>query len=103
MSDNSNSQLRAIGIIPARFASSRLPGKPLASIAGKLSLKCYISRLLNLKNILVDNVKKLGKSMIQRTVERARKASQLAALVVATDDQVISVFVCISFKVFLIF
>lgn len=51
----------AIGIIPARFASTRLPGKPLLLIAGK--------------------------PMIQRTYERARAASQLSRVIVATDDE----------------
>ena len=27
--------MRAVGIIPARYASSRFPGKPLADIAGR--------------------------------------------------------------------
>ena len=30
---------RAVGIIPARYASSRLPGKPLALIAGKTMIQ----------------------------------------------------------------
>ncbi|KAK6932565.1 Acylneuraminate cytidylyltransferase [Dillenia turbinata] len=53
-----------IGIIPARFASSRFPGKPLAPI--------------------------LGKPMIQRTWERAKLATTLDQLVVATDDKKIA-------------
>lgn len=53
--------MEALAVIPARFASSRFPGKPLADIAGK--------------------------SMIQRVVERARLASGLSNVVVATDDQ----------------
>jgi len=48
-----------IGIIPARFASSRFPGKPLAEIQGK--------------------------SMIQRVYEQASKAG-LNAVYVATDN-----------------
>ncbi|XP_074568118.1 3-deoxy-manno-octulosonate cytidylyltransferase, mitochondrial-like [Curcuma longa] len=51
---------RVIGIIPARFDSSRFQGKPLAQI--------------------------LGKPMIQRTWERAKLASTLENVVVATDD-----------------
>ena len=35
---------RAVGIIPARYASSRLPGKPLALIAGKTMIQ--VSRTL---------------------------------------------------------
>jgi len=53
--------MRIIGIIPARYASTRFPGKPLALIAGK--------------------------SLIQRVVERCQKATSLAEVVVATDDQ----------------
>ncbi|KAM5588240.1 3-deoxy-manno-octulosonate cytidylyltransferase, mitochondrial-like [Rosa sericea] len=55
---------RVVGIIPARFASSRFPGKPLVPI--------------------------LGKPMIQRTWERAKLANKLDQLVVATDDKKIA-------------
>ena len=50
-----------VGIIPARFGSSRLPGKPLATIAGK--------------------------PMIQRVYEQCRRAAVLSDVVVATDDR----------------
>lgn len=49
-----------IGIIPARYGSTRFPGKPLADIGGK--------------------------SMIQRVLEQASQATSLAKVVVATDD-----------------
>ncbi|QNN44111.1 3-deoxy-manno-octulosonate cytidylyltransferase [Pedobacter roseus] len=52
--------LAVIGIIPARHASTRFPGKPLVDIAGK--------------------------SMIQRVYEQASKAKSLSKVVVATDD-----------------
>lgn len=52
--------MNIIGIIPARFASSRFPGKPLADIAGK--------------------------SMIQRVYERCLLSNSLSSSVVATDD-----------------
>ena len=51
----------ALGIIPARYGSSRLPGKPLVRLAGK--------------------------PMVQHVWERARRARRLAGLVVATDDE----------------
>jgi len=53
--------MKIIGIIPSRYASSRLPGKPLVDI--------------------------LGKSMIQRVYEQCKKASSLSKLIVATDDK----------------
>jgi 3-deoxy-manno-octulosonate cytidylyltransferase (CMP-KDO synthetase) len=52
---------RILGIIPARFASSRFPGKALAAIAGK--------------------------SMLQHVYERASQARYLQHLVIATDDE----------------
>ena len=53
--------MRFIGIIPARFSSSRFPGKPLASINGK--------------------------TMIQRVYEQVIKTEALTDVVIATDDQ----------------
>ncbi|KAH7512542.1 3-deoxy-manno-octulosonate cytidylyltransferase, mitochondrial [Ziziphus jujuba] len=55
---------RVVGIIPARYASTRFQGKPLVNI--------------------------LGKPMIQRTWERAKLASTLDHIVVATDDEKIA-------------
>jgi len=52
--------VKIIGIIPARFASTRFPGKPLALIAGK--------------------------PLIQHVVEQCQRAKLLAEVVVATDD-----------------
>lgn len=53
--------MTAVGIIPARYASSRFPGKPLARI--------------------------LGKPMIQWVYQRAIGARRLDQVIVATDDQ----------------
>ena len=52
--------MNVIGIIPARYASTRFPGKPLARIAGK--------------------------PLIQHVVERCQQAKSLSEVVVATDD-----------------
>jgi 3-deoxy-manno-octulosonate cytidylyltransferase (CMP-KDO synthetase) len=49
-----------VAIIPARYASTRLPGKPLIEIAGK--------------------------PMILRVVERARQTASINRVIVATDD-----------------
>ncbi len=56
--------IKVLGIIPARFASTRLPGKLLIPI--------------------------LGKTLLQRTFENASQASILDKLLIATDDQRIS-------------
>ena len=52
--------MKILGLIPARYASTRFPGKPLALIAGK--------------------------PLIQHVVERCRKARSLSEIIVATDD-----------------
>lgn len=53
--------MRILGVIPARYGSSRFPGKPLIDLKGK--------------------------TMIQRVYEGAGKSQLLTKLVVATDDQ----------------
>src|SRR6266704_182741 len=53
--------MRILGIIPARYASKRFPGKPLALIAGK--------------------------PLIQHVIQRCQRAKSLAEVVVATDDE----------------
>lgn len=53
--------MKILGIIPARFASSRFPGKPLIDIAGQ--------------------------SMIQRVYNQCKKAASLHKVIVATDDE----------------
>ncbi|MEO6523133.1 MAG: 3-deoxy-manno-octulosonate cytidylyltransferase [Mucilaginibacter sp.] len=53
--------MKILGIIPARYASTRFPGKPLVDIAGK--------------------------SMIQRVYEQAKKCATLTEVIVATDDE----------------
>lgn len=53
--------MKVVGIIPARYSSTRLPGKPLKDIGGK--------------------------TMIQRVYESVRKSKLLDDVIVATDDQ----------------
>jgi 3-deoxy-manno-octulosonate cytidylyltransferase (CMP-KDO synthetase) len=57
---DSASDMKIFGIIPARYGSSRFPGKPLALIAGK--------------------------TLIQHVVEQCQKAKSLREIIVATDD-----------------
>lgn len=53
--------MRILGVIPARYTSTRFPGKPLADIHGK--------------------------PMIHRVYEQASKCKDLSEVVVATDDK----------------
>lgn len=53
--------MKVLGIIPARYGSSRFPGKPLIDLKGK--------------------------TMIQRVYEGAKKSTLLSDIIVATDDQ----------------
>ncbi len=52
---------KVVVVIPSRFGSTRLPGKPLVTLAGK--------------------------SMVQRVYERAKLATTVHQVLVATDDQ----------------
>ncbi|NQD58029.1 3-deoxy-manno-octulosonate cytidylyltransferase [Pseudomonas sp. CM25] len=56
-----SSEQRVAIVIPARYGSTRLPGKPLADIAGK--------------------------PMVQHVYERARQVANAQVVVVATDDE----------------
>ena len=56
-----NTPPSAIAVIPARYASTRFPGKPLAD--------------------------RTGKPLIQHVVERVRQANRIARIIVATDDR----------------
>ena len=53
--------MNIIGVIPSRYASQRLPAKPLVDL--------------------------LGKPMVQRVYEQARQSRLLSRVVVATDDE----------------
>lgn len=52
--------MEIVAVVPARFASTRLPGKPL--------------------------LRRTGKPLIQHVVEAARRATRLQRIIVATDD-----------------
>jgi 3-deoxy-manno-octulosonate cytidylyltransferase (CMP-KDO synthetase) len=56
--------MEIVGVIPARFASTRLPGKPLLNHTGR--------------------------PLIQHVVEAARRSQSLGRIIVATDDRLIA-------------
>ncbi len=57
----SRQDVKIIGVIPARYASTRFPGKPLALIAGQ--------------------------TLIERVIRRCQLAQSLSEVIVATDDE----------------
>ena len=57
----SNVRTRILGVIPARFASTRFPGKALALLAGK--------------------------TILQHVFERAKEARYVTQVIIATDDE----------------
>jgi 3-deoxy-manno-octulosonate cytidylyltransferase (CMP-KDO synthetase) len=60
-SSSDKTPVSAVAVIPARFASTRFPGKPLAD--------------------------RTGKPLIQHVVEQVRLARRVSRIIVATDDQ----------------
>ncbi|XP_078429037.1 nucleotide-diphospho-sugar transferases superfamily protein isoform X2 [Wolffia australiana] len=75
---------RVVGIIPARYASTRFEGKPLVHILGKPMIQLQTHEWLSL-NLRWMN-QHLMRNTLQRTWERAKLASTLDHIV-ATDDQ----------------
>ncbi len=61
MQDTTTQHETALAVIPARYASTRFPGKPLAD--------------------------RTGKPLIQHVVEQVRQAKRVGRIIVATDDQ----------------
>ena len=62
--------MRVVIIIPARYKSSRFPGKPLAKILGKemiLRVLRICSRLFNKKRIFVATDDKRIKNLLKQT------------------------------------
>lgn len=57
--------MRAVAIIPARYASTRLPGKPILEVARQVT----------------------GKYIIQHVYENVSRATGVGLIVVATDDE----------------
>jgi 3-deoxy-manno-octulosonate cytidylyltransferase (CMP-KDO synthetase) len=60
MTPEANPQLKAIGVIPARFGSTRFPGKPLVKVAGR--------------------------ALLTHVIEGAKQSKRLSEILVATDD-----------------
>ncbi len=64
MTSSTSNNLKVIGVIPSRFASTRFPGKPLKLIAGK--------------------------ALITHVIEGAKQCKKLSEIIVATDHEEIA-------------
>jgi len=92
--------VKTIGIIPARYASTRLPGKPLKDIGGKPMIQHVYERTLRAKLIdevivatddarIVDAVELFGGTAVMTSVEHPNGTSRAAEVVQNMDVELI--------------
>jgi len=72
MFENEKTNLKIVGVIPARYASTRFPGKPLADICGR--------------------------PMIWWVYQQVKKVSDLKDVIIATDDDRIKL-ICLKYDI----
>jgi 3-deoxy-manno-octulosonate cytidylyltransferase (CMP-KDO synthetase) len=93
----SSSQQRAVAIIPARYASTRLPGKPLLEIAGRPLILHVLERALSARHIaravvatddqrIMDAVRSAGFEAVMTRADHASGSDRLAEAAAALDD-----------------
>jgi 3-deoxy-manno-octulosonate cytidylyltransferase (CMP-KDO synthetase) len=92
-----NPQTNAVAIIPARFASSRLPGKPLLEIAGKPMIcwvaeralaSVYVNRVIVATDDVrvLDAVESAGFEAMMTNVQHATGTDRLAEVAASLED-----------------
>lgn len=83
---------KVVGIIPARYASTRFPGKPLAPLLGKTLIQCTYENALRCKALdevvvatddqrIFDHVKGFGGSVVMTSVDCPTGTDRLAEVV----------------------
>ncbi len=88
---------RAVAVIPARFASSRLPGKPLLEINGRPMVLRVVERALSARNIeraivatdderIMDVVRSAGFEAVLTSKDHATGSDRLAEVAAHLDD-----------------
>lgn len=96
-STESSFSTRAVAVIPARFASSRLPGKPLLDIAGRPMILWVVERALTARNIeraivatdderILETVLGAGFEAMMTAREHATGSDRLAEVAAVLDD-----------------
>jgi 3-deoxy-manno-octulosonate cytidylyltransferase (CMP-KDO synthetase) len=97
-----NSQIKAVVIIPARFASTRLPGKALLEIEGKPMICWVAERAMQARNVvrvivatddkrIVDAVRFSGCEAVMTRADHASGTDRLAEVAQTLDDSAIIV------------
>ncbi len=92
-----NSQTKAVVIIPARFASTRLPGKALLEIDGKPMISWVAERAMEARNVarvivatddkrIVDAVRFSGCEAVMTRADHASGTDRLAEVAETLDD-----------------
>ncbi len=94
---HTNPQSKAVVIIPARFASSRLPGKVLLEIDGKPMICWVTERAMEARNVarvivatdderIVDVVRSAGGEAVMTSADHPSGTDRLAEVAEALDD-----------------
>ena len=76
--------MKIIGVIPARYKSSRFPGKPLADICGKPMIWWVYQQCKNPSPFYTADI--CGKPMIWWVYQQCKKVKDFSEVYVATDD-----------------
>lgn len=91
--------MKVVGIIPARYASSRFPGKPLVDIGGKTMIQRVYEQALkaNLHDVIVatddvhieDAVKQFGGKVVMTSSAHSNGTERIAEVAASVDADVI--------------
>jgi len=91
--------MKVVGIIPARYASSRFPGKPLVDIGGKTMIQRVYEQALkaNLQDVIVatddvrieDAVKQFGGKVVMTSSAHSNGTERIAEVATNLDADVI--------------
>ena len=93
----SDPQPKAVAIIPARYASTRLPGKPLLNLAGRPMIVHVVERALAARNVahalvatdderIIEAVRAAGFEAIMTRTDHASGSDRLAEVAAGLDD-----------------
>lgn len=88
--------MKVLGIIPARYASTRLPGKPLIDLSGKPMIQHVYERAMNSVNELIvatdderilNTVRQFGGRSIMTSSDHSNGTSRCAEVIAALNAQ----------------